>query len=147
MREFWVESDGVRLFVKEAGSGPVVLMLHGGMANHQAALPLIAPLADRYRIIAPDLRGSGSSWCASPLTFNQLGDDVERLLDLIGVDRAVVGGISSGTGVALHFALRRPDRLIGLVVVKLVYAGEQRRYTEGQKAVFAMMDSGKPSTR
>lgn len=141
MREFWVESDGVRLFAIEEGSGPVVIMLHGGMANHLAALPLITPLGERYRIIAPDLRGSGKSWCGAPLTFDQLADDVELLLDHIGVDRAVVGGVSSGSGVALRFALRHPGRTLGLVVVKPVYAGEARGYTEHQKATFAMMDA------
>ena len=141
MREFWVESEGVRLFAAEDGSGPVVIMLHGGMGNHQAALPLIAPLAARYRVIAPDLRGSGKSWCGAPLSFDQLADDVELLLDHIGVDRAVVGGLSAGSGVALRFALRRAGRTLGLVVVKPVYTGEERGYTEHQKATFAMMDA------
>ena len=141
MRELWVESQGARLFAVEDGSRPVIVMLHGGMGNHQAALPLIAPLATRYRIIAPDLRGSGKSWCGAPLTFNQLADDVELLLDHIGVNRAVVGGVSGGSGVALRFALRRPTRTLGLVVAKPVYAGEARGYTEQQRATFAMMDA------
>ena len=71
MREFWAESDGVRLFAREDGSGPVVLLLHGGMANHLAALPPVAPLVERYRIVTPDLRGSGRSWCGAPLTFDR----------------------------------------------------------------------------
>ena len=141
MREFWVESRGVRLFAIEDGSGPVVIMLHGGMANHLAALPLVKPLGERYRIIAPDLRGSGKSWCGASLTFDQLADDVELLLDHIGVDRAVVGGVSSGSGIALRFALRHPDRIRGLVLVKPMYAGELRGYTEHQKQTFAMMDA------
>src|SRR5438552_2234142 len=141
MREFWVESRGVRLFAVEDGSGPAVVMLHGGMGTHQAALPLIAPLAARYRIIAPDLRGSGKSWCGVPLTFDQLADDVEVLLDHIRVDRAVVGGVSGGSGVALRFALRRSGRTLGLVAVSPIYAGEERGYTEHQKTTFAMMDA------
>ena len=140
MRESWFDSEGVRLFAVEDGSGPVVVMLHGPMANHEAALPLVAPLAVRYRIIAPDLRGSGRSWCGAPLAFDQLADDVERLVDFVGATRAVVGGISGGSGVALRFALRRPGRIAGLVVVKPVYAGEERGYTDAQKAMFAMMD-------
>lgn len=141
MREFWVESHGARLFAVEDGGGPVVVMLHGGMGSHQAALPLIAPLAARYRIIAPDLRGSGKSWSGAALTFDQLADDVEVILDHIHADRAVVGGISGGSGIALRFALRRSGRTLGLVVISPVYAGEQRGYTEYQKTAFAMMDS------
>ena len=141
MREFWVESEGVRLFTIEDGIGPVVIMLHGGMANHLAALPFIRPLGDRCRIVAPDLRGSGKSWFGASLTFDQLADDVELVLDYIGVDRAVVGGVSSGSGVALRFALRHPDRILGLVLVKPMYAGEARGYTEHQEETFALMDS------
>jgi 3-oxoadipate enol-lactonase len=141
MRELWVESGGVRMFAVEDGAGPVVVMLHGGMATHQAAWPMIAPLAPRYRIIAPDLRGSGKSLFGAPLTFDQLADDVETLLDFIEVDRAVVGGVSGGSGVALRFALRAPGRILGLVLIKPVYAGEERGYTEPQRTTFAMMDA------
>jgi len=141
MREVWFESEGVRLFAVEDGDGRVIVMLHGGMANHLAALPLIAPLSLRRRVIAPDLRGSGRSWSGGLLTFDQLAGDVEALLDHIGVDRAVVGGVSGGSGVALRFALRRPGRIAGLVVVRPVYAGEELGYTEEQKTTFAMMDA------
>lgn len=141
MREVWFESEGVRLFAVEDGNGRVIVMLHGGMGSHLAALPLIAPLSPRYRVIAPDLRGSGKSWSGAPLTFDRLAGDVEVLLDQIGVDRAVVGGVSGGSGVALRFALRRPGRTAGLVVVTPIYAGEERGYTEQQKATFAMMDA------
>ncbi|MDQ2870752.1 MAG: alpha/beta fold hydrolase [Acidobacteriota bacterium] len=141
MRELRLESQGVPLFAVEDGAGPVVVMLHGGMATHQAALPMIAPLATRYRIIAPDLRGSGKSLFGAALTFDQLADDVEALLDFIHVDRAVVGGVSGGSGVALRFALRAPGRILGLVLIKPVYAGEERGYTEAQRSTFAMMDA------
>ncbi len=141
MREIWVESEGARLFAAEDGSGPVVVMLHGGMADHRAALSLVAPLVEHYRVVAPDLRGSGKSWCGSPLTFDRLAHDVELLLDQIGVNRAVVGGVSSGSGVALRFAMRRPGRTLGLVLVKPVYAGDERGYTEQQRATFAMIDA------
>ncbi len=141
MREFWFESGDVRLFAVENGDGPVIVMLHGGMANHLAALPLIAPLNPRYRIIAPDLRSSGQSWCSDPLTFDRLAEDVESLLNHLGEERAVVGGVSGGSGVALQFALRFPNRTSGLVLVKPVYAGGDHGYTEQQKATFAMMDA------
>ena len=141
MREFWIESQGVRLFATEDGDGPVVVMLHGGMANHLAVRPFVAPLVGRYRVIAPDVRGSGKSWYGGPLSFDQLADDIEHLLDHVGVHRAVIGGASSGSGVALRFALRHPARTVGLVLVKPVYAGTARGYSEDQKATFAMMDA------
>jgi len=69
MREFWLESEGTQLFAIEDGEGPVLVMLHGALANHQAALPLIAPHSSRYRIIAPDLRGSWKSHSGEALSF------------------------------------------------------------------------------
>jgi pimeloyl-ACP methyl ester carboxylesterase len=141
VREFWFEGEDVRLYAVEDGNGPVIVMLHGGMANHLAALPLIAPLSPRYRVVAPDLRGSGRSLSAAPLSFARLGRDIELLLDHLGAKRAVVGGISSGSGIALCFALRHPDRTAGLVVVKPIYAGTERGYSAEQKATFTMMDA------
>jgi pimeloyl-ACP methyl ester carboxylesterase len=141
MRECVIDSDRCRLFAVADGSGLVVVMLHGAMANHLAALPLVAPLVDAYRIITPDLRGSGKSWCPEPLTFDDLAADVVRLLDHVGVDRAVVGGVSSGSGVALRVALRYPERTLGLIIVNPVYAGEAGGYTEQQRSTFRMMDA------
>jgi 3-oxoadipate enol-lactonase len=111
------------------------------MGSHRASLPLIVPLIRRYRVIAPDLRGSGRSWSRGPLAFDQLADDVEALLDQIEADRAVVGGVSGGSGVALRFGLRHPSRTAGLILVNPVYGGEERGYTEQQKQTFAMMDA------
>jgi len=141
MREVWLESGGARLFAVEDGAGRVVVMLHGGMGSHLASLPLILPLASRYRVIAPDLRGSGRSWNRGPLTFDGLADDVEALLDHVRVDRAVVGGVSGGSGIALRFALRHRGRIAGLVLIKPVYGGEERGYTDQQKQTFEMMDA------
>ena len=141
MKEIWFEAGGVRLFAVEDGAGPAIVMLHGGMASHRASLPLVVPLVSRYRVITPDVRGNGRSWSGAPLTFDRLADDVEVLLDHAGVDRAVVGGVSGGSGIALRFALRHPGRTAGLVLVKPVYAGEERGYTAPQKQTFAAMDA------
>lgn len=140
-REFWIQSDGTRLYAVEEGSGPVIVMLHGGMADHRAVRPFVALLAERYRVVTPDLRGSGRSWSGAPLTFDRLAEDVVLMLDRVGAERAVVGGASGGSGVALRFALRHSDRTSGLILVKPVYAGEVRGYTEHQRAAFAAMDA------
>ncbi len=142
-REVWYESGGTRLFALENGvaSGPVVIMLHGGMANHLASLPLVQPLAARFRVLTPDLRGSGRSRDAADLSFDRLADDVAALLDHLDVERAVVGGVSAGSGVALHFALRHPERVSGLVLVKPMYAGAARGYSDDQRGAFARMDA------
>jgi 3-oxoadipate enol-lactonase len=141
MSEIWFERDGVRLFAVEDGEGRAIVMLHGGMSSHLSSLPFVVPLIPRYRVIAPDLRGSGKSWYGGRLSFDQLADDVEALLDHLGIERAVIGGASGGSGVALRFALRHPGRTAGLVLIHPVYGGEERGYTEAQKQAFAGMDA------
>jgi 3-oxoadipate enol-lactonase len=109
MPESWYDADGVRLYAVEEGCGHVVVMLHGGGGDHRACLPFVAPLSRHYRVIAPDLRSSGRSWCADPLSWDRLADDVRALLDHVRAGRAVVGGMSMGTGVALRFAPGFPN--------------------------------------
>lgn len=141
MREIWLTDGPVRLFAVEDGEGPALVFLHGGLASHQAVLPLVGPLADRYRVITPDLRGSGRSWSSEVLTFDRLADDVLRLLDQLGVERALVGGVSTGSGTAVRFVLRHPGRARGLMVVQPVYGGSDLGLTSSQAAAFAAMDS------
>ncbi|MGD8872665.1 MAG: hypothetical protein PVJ80_13910 [Gemmatimonadota bacterium] len=59
-REVWVQDGPVRLFAAESGEGPTLVFLHGGLASHEAVLPVVTPLADNYRVITPDLRASGA---------------------------------------------------------------------------------------
>ena len=135
------ERDGAQLFSFEEGNGRVIVMLHGAMADHTAALPVVAPLSQRFRVVAPDLRGSGRSSYGGRLSFDQLVDDLEALLDHLGVERAVVGGISGGSGIALGFALRHLARTAGLILIKPIYAGTEHGYSQSQQEVFASMDA------
>jgi len=141
VRESWVDVAGARLYVADDGDGPPLVMLHGAMADHRAAWPVVAPLAGRFRIVLPDQRGSGRSHCGRPLNFDLLADDLVSVLDRLGLPRAIVGGISVGAGVALRFALRHPTRARGLVLVRPVHAGSERGYTAQQAATFAAMNA------
>jgi pimeloyl-ACP methyl ester carboxylesterase len=141
MREGWV-SDGVeRLFFVESGEGPPLVFLHGGLADHQAVQPIVGSLAGRFRVVTPDLRGSGRSHTSGVLTFGILSKDVGHLLDYLGIDVAVVGGISSGSGPAVRFALDNPDRILGLVILHPIYGGKEVGYSASQTAAFAGMDA------
>jgi len=136
MPEFWYDAAGVRLYAFEEGNGDAVILLHGGGGDHSAVWPIADRLSARYRAIAPDLRGSGKSRCGDSLTWDRLADDVAALLDRIGAERAVIGGVSMGTGTAVRFALRFPRRVAALVLVLPVYAGEDRGLTADQIARF-----------
>jgi pimeloyl-ACP methyl ester carboxylesterase len=98
-------------------------MLHGGLADHRAAAPVVGPLAGRFRLILPDVRSSGRSHFAGRLDWRMLADDLAAVLDAAGIDRAVIGGTSGGSGVAARFALDHPDRLTAVVFNLPHYAG------------------------
>ncbi|MBX3184641.1 MAG: alpha/beta hydrolase [Polyangiaceae bacterium] len=127
-REVWFEADGARLFASELGDGRPVVFIHGGLADHRAALFRVGQLASAHRLVLPDLRGSGRSLHSGDLSWDRLADDVAALLEHL--ERAVVGGVSMGSAVALRLALRHPRLLQGLIVMSPVYPGTDRPLPE-----------------
>lgn len=100
----------------DAGGLPV-LAIHGITASH-LEWPLIADRLDGTRVIAPDLRGRGrSNGLPGPWGMRDHADDMARLLDHFGVDRALVLAHSMGGFVAVRTADQHPDRVAGLVLV------------------------------
>lgn len=138
-REVWFESDGARLFALEVGHGHPVVFLHGGLADHRAALLRVAQLSDTHRLLCPDLRGSGRSIHTGSLSWDRLADDIVALLGHLGVERAVVGGTSMGSAVALRIALRHPRLLRGLILMSPLYPGADRPLAEAAAAAMRTM--------
>ena len=103
---------------RTAGSGPVLLLLHG-IANSSQTWEHVAPrLSERFTLVAPDLLGHGES--ATPRGDYSLGahaTGVRDLLTALGVDYATVVGHSLGGGIAMQFAYQFPERCERLVLV------------------------------
>ncbi|MGO2111545.1 MAG: alpha/beta fold hydrolase [Pseudoclavibacter sp.] len=98
-------------------SAPVVLAAHGITAN-AAMWQLVADRLPAARILAPDLRGRGrSNHLPGPWSLARLADDLARVLDAAGIERAVVAGHSMGGFVGVRFAERHADRVESLVLV------------------------------
>ncbi|MGO4536475.1 alpha/beta fold hydrolase [Leifsonia sp. 2MCAF36] len=98
-------------------AGTPLLAVHGITASHRA-WRLVAEALPETRVIAPDLRGRGrSSGLPAPFELQQHADDLARVLDAAGVDRAVVAGHSMGGFVAVRLAERHPDRVQRLVLI------------------------------
>jgi len=103
--------DPVELAHDDAGDGHVVVLIHGHPFNRSMWAPQLAALRDRFRVIAPDLRGYGDS----PVTpgtvpMAQLAADVGHLLDRNGIATAALVGLSMGGLVVMELAAARPDR-------------------------------------
>lgn len=114
-----------RAFVK-AGRGPAVLLLHGLGCDHTTWEPVIASLARRYTVIAPDLLGHGQSdKPRADYSVAGYANGMRDLLTVLGVDRATVVGHSLGGGIAMQFAYQFPERTERLVLVAAGGLGPQ----------------------
>lgn len=139
LHEIWYESAGTRLFAVERGHGSPVVFLHGGLADHRASWFRLGSLAASHRLITPDVRGAGRSLHAGALDWDLLADDVVALMQHLRLDRAVVGGTSAGSGVALRLALRHPARVRALLVVSPVFVGEDAALMQASHAAMQRM--------
>jgi 3-oxoadipate enol-lactonase len=110
--------DAAPVAWREAGSGPLVLFLHGLGMTRTGFDPQLEALAERYRCVAWDMPGYGASPpLAAPLSFPRLADAVAGLIDALGEDGAHVAGLSLGGQLALHTALRHPRRVRSLALL------------------------------
>lgn len=111
--------DGVEIYYESHGDGvPLVLTYcvggNAGMWSEQ-----IPAFAARYRCIVWDTRGHGGSQSpADPESYSvdRSADDLCGVLDHLGIDRAYIGGLSMGGGVAARFAVRYPERVKALMI-------------------------------
>src|SRR5438067_1036671 len=112
----FVQVGDVRLNVFERGSGAPLLLVHGFPLDHSMWSGQIDGLAANCRVIAPDLRGFGSSDVTPGMvTMEQMADDLAGLLDALTIKQPIAFcGLSMGGYVAWQFALRHRSRLAKL---------------------------------
>lgn len=114
--------EGLEIFYREAGprEAPVVLLLHGFPSSSHMFRNLIPALADRYRVIAPDLPGFGLS--AMPARedfaygFARFAEIIGALLEQLRAERYALYVMDYGAPVGLRLALAHPDRVTALIV-------------------------------
>jgi pimeloyl-ACP methyl ester carboxylesterase len=123
-----IQRDGVQLAVQDSGEGRPVVLLHGLTATHRyVVMGSTALQRSGHRVIAYDARGHGASTPASTpdaYGYEELGLDLEAVLDASGVERAVLAGASMGAHTLLWLALHRPERVAGVVAITPAFAGE-----------------------
>src|SRR5258708_17166734 len=116
--EGFVETNGVQLHYVAAGSGPLVLLLHGFPEFWYSWRYQLPALATRFRVVAPDLRGYNlSDKPRSGYDVTTLTDDISGLVTALGARRAHVVGHDWGGALACALALRNPDRLGRLAIL------------------------------
>lgn len=116
-----VEADGVQVFYRAAGnpSAPVVLLLHGFPASSFMFRDLIPRLADRYRVIAPDLPGFG--FTEVPVerkytySFDALAATIEAFTEALRISRYALYVFDYGAPTGFRLAMAHPERVAAIV--------------------------------
>jgi esterase len=121
-KEQFVSVNGLRFHFLEWGDAgkPPLLLVHGGHSSARGTWLLTAPaFAERFHIIAPDLRGHGETdWDPEASYFTSTyADDIAAVVKALGIGPFWLVGHSMGGGVSITYASRHPDMVRGLVLV------------------------------
>ncbi|MCY9336841.1 alpha/beta hydrolase [Bacillus haynesii] len=117
MKHGVLEVPGAMLYYEVRGSGPVLLMIHGGNGDAES-YPITDRLSDRYTVVTYDRRGHSRSRLEDPNENYQVSahsDDASRLLAALTDEPAYVFGCSSGAVIGLDLAVRHPEQIRMLV--------------------------------
>jgi len=113
--------DGHEIFYREAGpkNAPGILLLHGFPTSSHMFRNLIPSLAERYRVIAPDIPGFGFSDVPDrkqfPYTFEHLAAVIDKFTQTVGLDRFAIYIFDYGAPIGLRLALAHPERITSII--------------------------------
>jgi pimeloyl-ACP methyl ester carboxylesterase len=111
------DHEDITLYYETHGSGPPLLLIAGFASDSQSWQPVIRTLAERFRVIVFDNRGSGRTRPMDDfVSIGDMADDCGRLLDHLGIGASYVLGHSMGGFIAQELALRQPHRVLSLIL-------------------------------
>jgi 3-oxoadipate enol-lactonase len=115
----YAEINGQRIrFDDSGGDGPPVIFSHGFLMDREMFAPQVQALSPEFRVITWDERGFGETeFDGKPFTYWDSARDCLGLLDHLGIEQAVLGGMSQGGFLSMRAALLAPDRVRALVLI------------------------------
>ena len=121
-------------FEDSGGDGLPLILAHGFLMDQQMFAPQVAALSPEFRVITWDERGFGQTECdGQPFTYWDSARDCLGLLDHLGIDKAVVGGMSQGGFLSLRVSLLAPQRVLGLVLLDTQAGPEDPAHVDGYR--------------
>ena len=134
----YADVDGLALWYDERGSGEPLILLHGGMGGSEMFGASLDRLAAGRRLIAVELPGHGHTAVPDrPLRYEEMADQIARLINHLGLEQADLMGVSLGGGVALRTAIQHPGliRRLGVVSAPFRQDGWFPEVVAGQAAL------------
>ena len=137
----WIEVNGTALRYELTGSAERTLVLVHEMGGTLESWDGVLPALQNWRALRYDMRGAGmSEKIREPVTFDTMADDLAALLGALGINMPIaLAGCAVGSGIALRFASRFPDRVSALVAMAPAtgIAADRRAATETRAAAIA----------
>jgi haloacetate dehalogenase len=120
----WIDTQAGKIFARSNGEGPALVLLHGFGETHVAWRKVAPKLAERFTVVAMDLRGYG--WSAAPTsekgeayTKREMADDVVKVMEALGHVQFSIVGHDRGARVGFRLALDHPGRLTKLALINI----------------------------
>jgi pimeloyl-ACP methyl ester carboxylesterase len=112
-----IETNGVRTHVEETGSGTPLVLIHGLGGSTDLWKHVVGPLSREFRVVAYDLRGGGRTPATGPTTLAGLADDLDAVVEGLGLGSVLLMGHSMGGTLALAYAAAHPEKVRAIVAL------------------------------
>lgn len=134
-------AEPIVLGYDEAGSGPVLLLVHGFPLDRTIWAEQMRGLSDIRRVVAVDLRGRGKSPAkeTDAWTIDLYADDVAKTLETLGVDKVDLAGLSMGGYVLFSFWRRHRDKVRSLALIDTKAEADSEEAREGREKTAALV--------
>ncbi|WP_320044506.1 alpha/beta fold hydrolase [uncultured Desulfobacter sp.] len=141
-----VKLNGIQLAYEEAGKGPAVLLIHGFPLSRKMWRSQVQALSEAgFRVVVPDLRGFGESESGTGTgSTDLLADDLIALLDHLGIEIAVVGGMSMGGYVMLNLLARYPERFSAACFIVTRADADDETARDKRNHLISEIQAGRP---
>ena len=122
----FTNNDDTKIYWEETGSGDPLLLIIGLGGTHKDWFRLVPKLAEKYRVITFDNRGTGETVASDePFSIAAMASDAKAVLEAAGVRKAHVHGMSMGGMIAQEFALNYPEMVRSLILGVTACGGSQ----------------------